>query len=51
MAIDQVHKQNNAVVKGEGGAVGLMDNPAALTCWMMTGPEILRIASEFESNF
>ena len=30
MAIDQCHEQNNAVVKGSGGAIGLMDNPASL---------------------
>ena len=31
MAIDQCHEQNNAVVKGSGGAIGLMDNPACCT--------------------
>ena len=29
-AIDQAHEQNNASVKGDGGAVGLTENPAAL---------------------
>ena len=29
IAIDQAHKQNNARVKGDGGAVGLTHNPAA----------------------
>ena len=28
--IDQAHEQNNALIKGDGGAVGLTDNPAAL---------------------
>ena len=27
MAIDQAHEQNNAAVKGDGGAVGLTENP------------------------
>ena len=30
MARDQAHEQNNAAVKGDGGAVGLMENPSAL---------------------
>jgi len=30
IAIDQADEQNNAVVKGDGGAVGLTQSPAAL---------------------
>ena len=30
LAIDQAHEQNNAIVKGDGGAVGLTENPSAL---------------------
>ena len=30
MAIDQAHEQNNASVKGDGGAVRLTENPIAL---------------------
>ena len=33
--IDQAHEQNNACIKGDGGAVGLTDNPSALCCWMV----------------
>ncbi len=40
MAIDQCHEQNNAMVKGSGGAIGLMGNPGALRRWMVAGPEI-----------
>ena len=29
IAIDHAHEQNNAATKGEGGDVGLMENPAA----------------------
>ena len=29
-AIDQAHEQNNAIVKGDGGAVGLTENSSAL---------------------
>jgi len=48
MAIDQCHEQNNATVKGSGGAVGLTENPGALRRWMVAGPEIARMTEEFE---
>jgi hypothetical protein len=38
------------VVKGEGGAVGLTENPSALKRWMISGREIARIVSEFEKT-
>lgn len=49
VAIDQAHEQNNAAVKGDGGAVGLTENPAALRRWMVCGPEMARLIGEFES--
>jgi hypothetical protein len=50
MAIDQCHEQNNAVIKGSGGAVGLTDNPAALRRWTVAGPEVIRLITEFEDD-
>lgn len=50
MALDQAHEQENAIVKGEGGAVGLTDNESALKRWMVSGPEIARIVQEFETS-
>ncbi|KAG0723068.1 hypothetical protein GWK47_043326 [Chionoecetes opilio] len=50
VAIDQAHEQNNASVKGEGGAVGLTENPAALRRWMVSGPEMARLIQEFEGS-
>ena len=47
IAIDQAHEQNNGMVKGDGGAVGLTENPGALRRWMITGPEIARLVNEF----
>ena len=35
IALDQAHEQNNAFVKGDGEAVGLTENPAALHRWMV----------------
>lgn len=51
MAIDQGHEQNNAMVKGSGGAVGLTENPSAFRRWMVAGPELARITIDFETAF
>jgi len=48
--IDHAYEQNNALVKGEGGAVGLTENPSALRRWMVSGPEMARIINEFENS-
>ncbi len=50
IAIDQVHEQNNAHVKGAGGAIGLTENAAALRRWMVSGPEMARVIEEFEGS-
>ena len=47
IAIDQAHEQNNASVKGDGGAVVLTENPVALHRWMVSGPEMARSIGEF----
>lgn len=49
IAIDQAHEQNNASVKGDGGAVGLTENTAALRRWMVSGPKMARVVGEFEA--
>ena len=48
IAEDQSHKQNNAKVKGNGGAVGLTENEQALRRWMVAGPEVCRVIEEFQ---
>ena len=50
IAIDQAHEQNNACIKGDGGAVGITDNPSALRCWMVAGPEVARVIEEFHDE-
>lgn len=50
IAIDQAHEKNNAMVKGESGAVGLTENPNALRRWMLSGPEMARLVNEFEAG-
>jgi hypothetical protein len=43
MPIDQAHEQLNAVVKGDGGIVGLTANDGALDRWTIAGPEVARL--------
>ncbi|ELU07992.1 hypothetical protein CAPTEDRAFT_216620 [Capitella teleta] len=50
IALDHCHEQNNAVIKGSGGAVGLTENPSALKRWIVAGPEITRLITEFEDG-
>ena len=49
IALDHAHEQNIASVKGDGGAVGLTENPTALRRWMVSGPEMARVIGEFEA--
>ena len=51
MSFDQFHEQMNTLVKGEGGAVGLTEDPQALERWLVAGPEISRLILEFENSF
>ena len=51
IALDQNHEQQNAIIKGEGGAVGLFQSDAALRRWLIAGPEVSRIIQEFETSF
>ena len=50
MALDHNHKQQNQIIKAEGGTVGRMENPAALTRWMIAGSEVARVVTEFKEN-
>ena len=51
MPIDQAHEQNNLIVKGSGGAVGLTEKPAAVRKWMIAGPEQARLLEEFVTQY
>ena len=35
----------------KGGAIGLLENPAALRRWMFSGPEMARMLKEFEDEY
>ena len=50
LAHDQVHEQLNAMVKGDGGVIGITENEAALTRWMVAGPETARLLTEYDDK-
>lgn len=50
MALDQAHEQMNELIKGDGGVIGITDNPSALIKWITAGPEVARIIEDFEST-
>ena len=49
ISMDQNHEQQNSIVKGVGGVVGLTEITTALRRWCVCGPEIARVLNEFES--
>lgn len=49
MAMDQAHEQMNDHIKGDGGVIGITDNPSALIKWITAGPEVARIIDDFEN--
>ena len=49
--IDQYHEQNNAIIKGDGGIIGLTQDPTAFRKWAVKAPEQARLIREFQSTF
>ena len=47
---DQAHEQENKIVKGLGGTVGLTENPVAFKRWMLSGPQVARLVSQFQEE-
>ena len=48
LALDQAHEQANALIKGDGGAIGVTEDPSALRRWMVAGPEVSYLVAEYE---
>ena len=50
MGLDQIHEQNNKVIKGAGGASDLLnkEDDSALLRWEVCSPELARVILEFE---
>ena len=49
IAIDQAHEQNKSVVKVDGDAIDLTEDPSALMRWMVAGPEVSKLVEEYSS--
>ena len=50
MAHDQIHEQLNAIIKGDGGFIGLTESPQALRRMECASPEVTRIFTEVETK-
>ena len=50
LALDQAHEHNNALVKTDGGAIGITENPSALLRWMTSGPEVCQLVKEYDAS-
>ena len=48
ISTDQAHEQNNAIIKGDGGAIGILNDASTLDRWTTSGPEVARILAEFD---
>ena len=51
LAINQCHEEVNEVIKADGGALVLTENPQALETLMVAGPEITCVLLAFEKSF
>ena len=50
IARDQAQEQCNAMVKGNGGAAGLISSPSALRRQVTAGPQTARLLKSFEQS-
>lgn len=50
IGVDRAHEQINALMKGDGGAIVIMENESALLRWMVSGPDICRPVGEYEER-
>ena len=46
---DQAHEQNNKLIKIDGGAIGILDNPNALLRWAVAGHIVAQICKDGEA--
>ena len=52
IALDQLHEQNNKIIKGQGGESGLsnLEDESVLIRWEICRPEVWRILCQFEKE-
>ena len=53
IALDQLHEQNNKVIKGISGATSVINrkDESTLNRWALSGPELAEIFSQFENEY
>ena len=51
IAFDQAHERLNEPMKGDGGGVGLTENPIKLRRWMTAGPDTACMIEECEKSY
>ena len=44
------HEQMNALVKGDGGAIGLTEDPGALRHWMVAGQQLAMMIEKYQNS-
>ena len=50
IAIDQGHEQNNKIVKGDGGLIGITDQNINIQRWLIAAPEIAKFIQNYEEQ-
>ena len=48
IAIDQAHEQVNAVIKADGGAICVTEDPSELRRWIIAGPEVSQFVAQYK---
>ena len=53
IALDQLHKHSNKFIKAISGETSVINkkDESALNCWVLGGPELAEIISQFESEY
>ena len=53
IVLDQLHEQNNKVIKGISGATSVINrkDESALNRWELSGPKLADIISQFEDEY
>ena len=49
IGVDQAHEQNNKLIKIDGGAISILDNPNALLRWAVAGHIVAQICIDGEA--
>lgn len=51
IALDEAHEQENAVIKGSGGIIGITSDQKSLQDWQLASPEISKYIVQYEQQY